>query len=317
MGGIEDHGGWLDRDQIGPHDIANDRHLAELTRPPPSFGPHYDRCVKVIVREPSGAFSRALSSHAERDRIDPDRAALQHRRFVSALEAAGADVIRLDPDPDLPDACFVSDAILALAPAGQPGASTVAVVATRPGAASRRGEVASVVDCARRMVRPDTAVVSIQEPGTLDAGDVIVYGDRMAIGLSARTNRPGAEQLSRAAERLGYRPFLCPVSDRLHLASAVTVLGPALLVGTPSGFASLDVAGPAVAPLDEIQRVVVPEEEEAGANVLSLHGTCFVAAGHPAASSALLAAGETVVEVELDQFTRADGGPTCLVGLIP
>ena len=269
------------------------------------------------MREPSAAFSRALSTHAERDRIDPERAALQHRGFVAALEAAGAEVIRLDPEPDLPDACFVSDAILALAPAGQATASTVAVVATRPGAPSRRGEVASVVDCARRVVRPDTAVVSIQEPGTLDAGDVIVYGDRMAIGLSARTNRTGAEQLGRAAERLGYRPFLCPVNDRLHLASAVTALGPARLVGTPSGFVSLDVAGPEVAPLDDIERLVIPEEEVAGANVLPLGGRCFVAAGHPAATSALLAAGETVVEVELDQFTRADGGPTCLVALIP
>jgi dimethylargininase len=272
--------------------------------------------VKVIVREPSEAFAHALSTHPERNRIDPSRAVVQHRAFVEALEACEADVVRLAPDPRFPDACFVSDTIVALAPPGG-GASTVALVPTRPGAASRRDEVAPVLECARSLVRADTAVVAVEEPGTLDAGDVIVYGDRMAIGVSARTNRAGAEQLARVAERLGYRTFLCPVDDRLHLASAVTVVRSDRLVGTPSGFASLDAGGADAAPEGEIERVIVPEEEVEGANVLSLHGTCFVAAGYPSASRALRAAGESVVEVDLGEFTRADGGPTCLVALIP
>src|SRR5439155_21314863 len=148
-------------------------------------------------------------------------------------------------------------------------------------------------------------------------GDVIVYGDRIAIGLSERTNRAGAEQLARIAEGLGYRAYLCPVEDRLHLASAVSVLGPRRLVGTGSGFASLDAGGPGAAPAHEVERVLVPEDQVAGANVLALGGRCFVAAGHPAATGALTGAGEDVVETELDQFTRADGGPTCLVALVP
>ena len=269
------------------------------------------------MREPSEAFANALSTHPERDRIDASRAVAEHRAFVQALEASGADVVRLAPDARLADACFVSDTILALAPPAAGGAATVALVATRPGAESRRDEVASVVECARSLVRPDTAVVSVEDPGTLDAGDVIVYGERMAIGVSARTNSVGAEQLAGVAERLGYRPFLCPVEDRLHLASAVTVVRADRLIGTPSGFASLDASGPDAAPDDEIQRMIVPEEEVAGANVLALHGTCFVASGNPSATQALRAAGESVVEVELDEFTRADGGPTCLVALVP
>ena len=269
------------------------------------------------MREPSEAFRRALSDHPEGDRIDPIRALEQHRAFRVAIESSGADVVQLPPEPSLPDACFVSDTLLALPPAGDPGASTVALVATRPGAPSRRDEVASVLACGRRLVRPDTAVERIEEPGTLDGGDVIVFGDRLAIGVSERTNTEGAKQLAAVAEELGYRSFLCPVDGRLHLASAVTVLGPRRLVGTPSGFASLDTAGPDASPPDEIERVLVPEEEVAGANVLALGGWCFVAAGHPAAAAALTDAGETVVEVELDEFTRADGGPTCLVALIP
>jgi dimethylargininase len=317
-GGVEHDGGRLDRHQFGPHDLANDRHvIPSLLLVVPSLDPNYDHRVKVIVREPTEAFARALSTHQERDRIDPARAVEQHRAFVAALEDAGADVVRLAPQPSLPDACFVSDTILALAPAGEEGASAVVLVPTRPGAPSRRDEVASVLDCARSLVRPDTAIVPIEEPGTLDAGDVILYGDRIAVGLSARTNRAGGEQLARVAERLGYRPFLCPVEDRLHLASAVTALGPRRLVGTPSGFASLDGGDPDTAPEDQVERVILSEDEAAGANVLAIKGRCVMAAGHRSAAETLRDVGEIVVEVELDQFTRADGGPTCLVALIP
>ena len=142
---------------------------------------------------------------------------------------------------------------------------------------------------------------------------MIVYGDRVAIGVSARTSRDGARQLGDAVAAIGYRPFLCPVTDRLHLATAVTVLGPARLIGTASGFASLDDAGADVAPAGEVERLLLPDDELVGANVLAVGGRCFVPAGNPRAVALMRAAGETVVELDLSEFTLADGGPTCLV----
>jgi dimethylargininase len=177
--------------------------------------------------------------------------------------------------------------------------------------------VATVEPVARTLAGPEAAVVEIHAPGTLDGGDVIVFGRRVAIGVSARTNEDGASQLAMAVEMFGYRPFLCPVTDRLHLASEVTVLGPARLVGTRAGFASLDAAGPDVAPAGEIERILLADDDAVAANVLALGGKAFVPAGHPNAVAALRSAGEDVVELALSQFTLADGGPTCLVGLVP
>ena len=259
--------------------------------------------------------SRALSEHPERDRIDPDRAARQHAAYVRALESAGVQVVLLAPEADLPDACFTWDTVLAFPRAGTE-APTALLVAARPGEPSRRPEVGSVLDCARRL-DPAARVVEIQEPGTLDAGDVIVYGNRLAIGVSARSNREGGIQLAEAVRQIGYRAFLCPVDDRLHLASAVTPLGARRLIGTRAGFASLDAAGEEVAPQGEIERLVIPDEEIVAANVLAIAGRCFVNRGYPRAVAALHRAGETVVEVDLDEFTRADGGPTCLVAPVP
>ncbi|HEX8940839.1 MAG TPA: hypothetical protein VF763_11835 [Candidatus Limnocylindrales bacterium] len=272
--------------------------------------------MQVIVRPPSAAFRSAISTHHERDRIDPLVAAQQHASFCGALEAAGVSLVRLPAEPELPDAPFVSDVVLALPPAAQSDGPTARLLALRPGAQPRRPEVASVVAAARPLVGPDVPVGVVEPPALLEGGDVIVFGDRLAVGVSARTNEAGARLLAAEAAALGYRAFLCPVTDRLHLATAVTAVRADLLIGTAAGFASLDAAGPEVAPA-EVRRLVLPDAELAGANVLPLGGTCFVARGNPTAVGLLEAAGERVVEVELGEFVRADGGPTCLVALVP
>ena len=234
--------------------------------------------MRLLVRPPSAAFKRALSEHPLRGKIDPHRALLQHVAFVQALHDAGVEIVELPAEPELPDACFVSDTLV-------PIGDSVARYAT----------------------------ARIEAPGTLDGGDVIVYGDRVAIGVSARTNREGAEQLRRLAQGAGQRAFLCPVDDRLHLASAVTVLRPDRLIGTAAGFRSLDAAGAA----EGVERLLLDDADVPAANVLAAGGRCFMAAGFPRAAATLREAGEDVVEVNLDEFTKADGGPTCLVAILP
>ena len=277
--------------------------------------------MKLIVRPPSDALRAALSEHPGRQTIDPARALEQHRALTAALEAVGVELIRLAPEAGLADATFVSDTLITLPRADDPKGPSALVVATRPGAPSRRPEVASVVECAQKLLREARGaatprLVEIAAPGTLDGGDVIVYGDRVAIGVSARTNEAGAQQLAEAVRSVGFRAYLCPVVDRLHLATAVTVISAGRLIGTEAGFATLDAVGPHVAPVAEIERIVVPDEELPAANVLAVAGVCVMAAGFPKALAELEDAGEEVVTVDLDQFTLADGGPTCLVAFV-
>ena len=92
----------------------------------------------VIVRPPGAAFRDAISNHPDRNRIDVSRARVQHAAFCAALEDAGLPLLRLPEEPDLPDATFVSDTLVALA-SPLPDRSPVVVVA-RPAVASyRRG----------------------------------------------------------------------------------------------------------------------------------------------------------------------------------
>jgi dimethylargininase len=269
----------------------------------------------VIVRPPSAAFRDAISNHPDHNLIDVSRARAQHAAFCAALEGAGLSLLRLPEEPDLPDATFVSDSLVALAPVllDRPPV----VVVARPAVASRRLEVESVLRAALSHLPADTPVVRVDDPGTLEGGDVVVYGDRIAIGLSGRTNVLGARVLADAARPLGYRPFLCPVSDRLHLATAVTALDQNTLIGTAAGFASLDAAGPDAAPAGEIRRLMLPDDELLGANVLALGGHAFLDSRNPTAARLLREIGMPVHELELDEFALADGGPTCLVNILP
>jgi dimethylargininase len=269
----------------------------------------------VIVRPPGPAFRDAISENPDHHLIDVERAVAQHDAFCHSLEAAGLPLLRLAAERDLPDATFVSDTLVAL-PSLLPDRAPTVVVA-RPAAASRRPEVASVVAAALDQVPAAARVVRIETPETLEGGDVIVFGNRIAIGLSARTSLGGARRLADAAAAIGYRPFLCPVKDRLHLATAVTAVAPDVLIGTAAGFASLDAAGPETAPLTEVRRLLLPDDELAGANVLALGRHAFLAAGNETAGRLLHETGLDVHKLLFDEFTLADGGPTCLVNILP
>lgn len=269
----------------------------------------------VIVRPPGAAFRDAISNNPNHARIDVARAQRQHAAFCTELEDSGITLLRLREEPLLPDAIFVSDTLVALAPLD--GSSAHSLVVGRPAIASRRPEVESVVAAALPHCAAGTRVVRVAEPGTLEGGDVVIYGDRIAIGISGRTNAVGAAVLAAAARSLGYRPFLCPVADRLHLATAVTAVTADALIGTAAGFASLDAAGPDGAPLGEYRRLLVPDGELGGANVLALDGHAFLDAGSPTAVRLLRETGLAVHELDLTEFALADGGPTCLVNILP
>lgn len=269
----------------------------------------------VIVRPPGAAFRNAMSTFGGYTDLDPRRAGREHARFVREVAAAGVRVIALPRARGLPDATFVSDVVLVLPTLPGRGAGAPLVVVARPGEAARRPEVASVEAAVLGAVEGPRTVYRVQAPGTLDGGDVLAWSDRLAIGISGRTNAEGAAQLACAAEAAGYRPILCPVRDRLHLASEVTVVRDGLLVGTSAGLASLR-AGAAGA-LAGVETVVVADDEAAAANVLALGETTIVAAGYPGVATSLRAAGERVVEVPLSEMIRADAGPTCLVVIIP
>ena len=61
-------------------------------------------------------------------------------------------------------------------------------VLTRPGAAERRAELEGTEEAVRSL---GLDVVRIEEPGTLDGGDVLQVGTTLYVGRGGRTNARG------------------------------------------------------------------------------------------------------------------------------
>jgi dimethylargininase len=257
--------------------------------------PGSDAPRAAIVRPPSDAFARAISSGGAA--IDPRRARAQHVAYRAAL-ADLVEVVALPADEELPDACFVDDCAVVLG--GR-------ALLTRPGAPARAAEperlagaLAELVDDLERMTAP----------ATLDGGDVLRLGRALVAGRSERTSQAGIHQLTAFAEAAGGRVEVAAVPPgTLHLQSAVTALDDDAVVGTAELLEQPPLRG-------VTNKVVVPPEEAAAGNVLAVGTTVVMPAGCPRTAAAVAALGFEVRQVDLSEFAKADGGATCLSLLV-
>lgn len=144
----------------------------------------------AITREISPRFAECEITHIERTPIDLVRARAQHRAYVETLKHLGCSVLELTAEADLPDSVFVEDTAVIL--------PEVAVI-TRPGADSRKGEIESIVS----VLAPLIPLVLVQEPATVDGGDVLVLGHKIVVGQSTRSNQAAIEQLNELLADLG------------------------------------------------------------------------------------------------------------------
>jgi dimethylargininase len=244
----------------------------------------------AITRGVSPAFADCQLTHLVREPIDAERARIQHAEYERALESLGCEINRIAGAPDLPDCVFVEDAAIVL--------DEVAIL-MRPGAESRRGEVLAVA----KALIPHRPILSLEAPGTMDGGDVMIVGRAIFVGGSSRTNPAGIEQLQRIAEPLGYDVHPVSVGGCLHLKSAVTALDEATLLINPSwverdhfrGFAFIE----------------VDEAEPTAANIVRVGPHLLYSAGFPRTLEKLQEHGYDVSVVNVSEIAKAEGAVTC------
>lgn len=248
-----------------------------------------DAPTAAIVRPPSPRLAEAELTHLARTPIDVDRARAEHAGYVALLARLGLEVVHAPALPDHPDGVFVEDTAVIV--------DDLAVLA-RPGARSRRGEVASIGAVLRdRGYRTAT----IEEPGTLDGGDVLQVGRIVYVGRTSRTDDTAIAQLQDLVAPLGRRVVPVEVTGVLHLKSAATALPDGVIVAAPGCVDETVFA----------DREVVHVPEPSGADVLLVGQTVVVAASAPRTASLLAARGFEVVTVELTELEKAEAGVTC------
>ncbi|VEG89649.1 dimethylarginine dimethylaminohydrolase family protein [Legionella spiritensis] len=247
---------------------------------------------QAIVRQPSPSLIDGITS-VNLGKPDYNKALLQHRQYIEALQSCGVEVTVLPPDDSFPDSCFIEDPALLT--------ESLAIL-TRPGVSSRLGEVA--LNKAAVQSFYGDKIKEIHAPGTVEGGDVLRVDNHFYIGLSARTNHEGAKQLIKILDQVGYSASVVTLKHVLHLKTGVSYLdnGDLLVSGE-------FLHHPA---FQHLKRHVIDEQENYAANCIFVNGTVLLPQGFPKTRRLIEHLGYPVLEMDTSEFRKVDGGLSCL-----
>lgn len=249
---------------------------------------------RAIVRPPGATFAEGLTT-VDLGVPDLARALEQHAAYCEALERCGVALTRLPADPRHPDSTFVEDTAIL---------TERRAILTRPGAASREGEVAAIRDPLSSFF-PEFRTIT--PPGTLDGGDVCEADGHFLITISRRTNEEGARQLAAFLAEEGFTSSFIDIrglEEILHLKSGIAYPGEGRIVAIEA-LAS----HPA---LRSFEIVRVDPGEAYASNCVRVNERLLIAAGFPRLETTLRGLGYDVLPLEMSEFQKMDGGLSCL-----
>lgn len=246
--------------------------------------------TKAIVRRPAHTYANGITT-SNLGKPDINLALKQHDAYCEALIKCGLELIILDPDPNFPDSCFVEDTAVVTNDFG---------IITRPGDSRRLGEEVEI----KKVLEPLLKLYSINAPGKLEGGDIMQADNNFYIGLSNRTNLSGSKQLADILTNHNYEVYSIPVCNLLHFKTGVNYLGDNNLL-LHREFCSKD-------DFKSYNRTIIDNEEEYAANSLRVNDYVIVPKGFPKTKMSIEKLGYKIIELELSEYQKMDGGLSCL-----
>lgn len=223
---------------------------------------------------------------------DYHKALLQHAKYVDALRDLGLDITELEADDRFPDSVFVEDVAVC---------TNECAVITRPGARDRRDETTIIQDAIHSHF---SNVEVIEDPGTLEGGDVMMVNDTFYIGLTDRTNGSGIKQFSEILNKYGKSSKTVRSDGILHLKTGVSYVENNNLLVLES-MADIYL-------FSSFNKIIIPSEEAYAANCIWINGTVLIPAGFTVTKEKIEASGYDTIELEMTEFEKLDGGLSCL-----
>ena len=246
---------------------------------------------KAIVRTPSRSMVKGLTS-ADLGIPDYDLALEQHRNYIEALRECGLQVFVLPPDENYPDSTFVEDTALLT--------SKCAIIAN-PGAPSRKGEVTAI----RNFLNNHYSLIEkIEEPGTMEPGDIMMAGNHFYIGMSKRTNEYGAAQTMKILDKFGFSSSVIPLKDILHLKTGISYLENNTLLASGELLK--------VKEFKKFKIIKVDNAESYSANSVWINNRILIPRGYPKTRDKIIENGYSIIELDVSEFRKLDGGLSCL-----
>ena len=159
----------------------------------------------AIIRKPNKSIQNGLSSQ----HLHPQFEIVfkEHSNYIQAMEEAGLKINLLEPLEEYPDSIFVEDPAITY---------KSNVIILNPFDPSRNGEK----DIIKEEIKHLFDNMLFVEDGYIEGGDILNINNHFIIGLSDRTNKLGAENLSIILQKLGATVEICKTpNDILHFKS--------------------------------------------------------------------------------------------------
>ncbi|MBT3337335.1 MAG: N(G),N(G)-dimethylarginine dimethylaminohydrolase [Anaerolineae bacterium] len=246
---------------------------------------------KAIVRTPGKSMVNGIST-AGIGIPDHQLALRQHASYIEALKACGLEVTVLPADEAFPDSTFVEDVALL---------TKECAIITNPGADSRRGETAAMKKILQNFY---TNIEEVHEPGRVEAGDIMMVGEHFYIGLSERTNQQGAAQIIGFLQKYGMSGSVVTLEEVLHLKTGIAYLEKNNLLACGEFLAKPE--------FQKFNILEIDNNESYAANCIWVNGTVIMPQGYPKARKTIANAGYPIIEVDVSEYKKLDGGISCL-----
>lgn len=246
---------------------------------------------RAIVRTPGKSMINGLTT-AGSGLPNYELALVQHIEYIEALKECGLEVLVLKANEQYPDSTFVEDVALL---------TRDCAIITNPGAASRKGETAEIKEVLREYY---INIEEIREPGTAEAGDIMMVGSHFYIGLSERTNENGAQQVIAYLEKYGMSGSMVKLEKVLHLKTGLAYLEQNNLVACGEFLFKKE--------FEKFNILKIDEDESNAANCIWVNGKVLIPEGFPKARKIIESAGYLIKELDVSEFQKLDGGLSCL-----
>lgn len=245
------------------------------------------RFNKAIVRKPCREMLKGITTGMFSDEMPIyEKAIKQHADYIEALKETGVEVLVLEELPQYPDSCFVEDPAVVL--------EECAIIANSP-RTTRNGEKEEILPAIKKFYQ-ESEIYYIQNPGTLEGGDVMLVDGHFYVGLSQRTNQEGAKQFAAIVKKYGYQVTTVPVTEGLHLKDFVIYL--------ENGHMLVSQKMNEVVEFQKFNRFVVPKEELYAINSLYMNGTVLIPEGFPKTEEYIRKLNYPVKVINTDEFKK-------------
>ena len=244
----------------------------------------------AIIRQPNKSIQNGLSSQ----KLHPQYEVIaeQHSNYIKAINEAGLQIKLLESLEEYPDSIFVEDPALTY---------KSNVIILNPFDPSRNGEKNII----KNEIKHFFDNILFVEDGFVEGGDILNINNHFIIGLSHRTNKLGADNLSKILQSLGATVEIRKTPDDiLHFKSECSIIDDDTILLSNK-----------MAQLDYLKLhyhlVELPIGEEGAANALRINDKLLLPDGFIKAEE-ILSNKYNIIKVKVDEIAKVDAGLSCM-----